>query len=761
MATTLPTRPAPPTLPEAAPPRPVPPRRRWGAVVARAAEPVLAVGAVLAASASLDSFFAGGGWVLPVVVAAVVGGALGWATTWRRVPPWAVAPVVLVVLVVGQLYGLHAARTTYGLPRAAAWRATADGLVSGWAYMLTVTLPADVTPDLLALPTALVLAAACTAVTLVLRTRLVVAAALPALVVLVAGLAVTAGLGASATVPTLGVLTATHLLVLLRANRASTDDGASVADAQAVGVDLAARRRHSTAGRVLLGLPGAVVVVALALLGAATLPLADGADRADPRTAYHPPVEVDQGLSPLVQVRPQLTEPPVPRYRVRVRTAGDPADVTLVRLAALDRFDGALWTQGGRFVLTGSQLPHGTAYAAGADTVRLDVEVLTAPGPFLPVVGEPVALRGVRAALDEPSGTLVRADDEADVTYTVTGRVAHLDGVQEAGPPAADPRLLALPDAPAWVTDRAAAARAAGTTPWAQLDALATALRALPYDPQGLPGHSYGAVERLLRTPDPEPGYAEQHASAFAVVARALGYPSRVAVGYRLAPERAVDGVVEVLSTDVHAWPEVLLDGYGWVPFEPTDVTRTPEQARDEPEVPPVAPDDAVAQPTQAQTGGTGTTGPGAVERVARTGALVVAAVVLGIVLLAAAVALVKALRRARRRTRGSPAVRVAAAWREACDALREQGLPVAPSRTPLETAATARGTAAADGVTALASLTTVAVCGPAEPTPATARRAWGLADEVRRDLTTRTPAVRRLLAAVDPRTLRAPRATG
>lgn len=761
------------------------PRRTWGPTVARVAEPVLAVVTVVAGATALAPFFAGTGWVLPVLVAAVVGGALAWLVTWRRLPAWALAPVGLAALVVGQLYGLHAGRTLYGLPRTDALRATADGLLSGWARMLTVTLPADTTPDLLALPVALAFTGAYAAVLLVQRTRLVVGVALPALVVLAAGLALTATRPTWALAPTVALLASALLLVLVRANRASTDDGASLDDARAVGVDLAAQRRHTTAGRVVIGLPGAAVVVALAVLGAQALPLADGTGRADPRTVYSPPVQVDQGLSPLVLLRPQLTDPAVPLYRVRLRTDGAAADVDRVRLTALDRFDGALWTQGGRFVLAGSTLPHSTRYAAGADTVRLDVEVLGG-GAFLPVVGEPVGLTGVTAALDETSGTLVRADEDvaapgADAqdagtdagagagatSYAVTGLVAHLDGVHDAGPPAGDAGLLALPDAPSWVAERADLARAAGTTPWAQLDALATSLRALPYDPLGLPGHSYGAVERVLRTQDPLPGYAEQHASAFAVVARALGYPTRVAVGYRLDPARAVDGVVEVLSTDAHAWPEVLLDGYGWVAFEPTDVANTVDSPqRDEPEVPQVAPDDAVAQPTQADDaaddGGTEVAG-GLLGRVVRRGVLVVVGLVLGLALLAAAVALTKTLRRARRRTRGTPAARVAAAWRETCDLLREQGVPVALTRTPLEVAAVVPGArgpaaAAAEQVTDLATLVTATVCGPADPTDATARRAWALATDARRAVDARTPLPRRVLAAVDPRTLRRPR---
>ncbi len=57
-----------------------------------------------------------------------------------------------------------------------------------------------------------------------------------------------------------------------------------------------------------------------------------------------------------------------------------------------------------------------------------------------------------------------------------------------------------------------------------------------------------------------------------AVMARELGIPARVAVGF-LQPER--DGDSWVYSAhDLHAWPELFFPGSGWVRFEPTPPTR-------------------------------------------------------------------------------------------------------------------------------------------------------------------------------------------
>jgi len=64
-------------------------------------------------------------------------------------------------------------------------------------------------------------------------------------------------------------------------------------------------------------------------------------------------------------------------------------------------------------------------------------------------------------------------------------------------------------------------------------------------------------------------GYCQQFAWAFAVLARLVGIPSRVAVGYT-AGARGTDGTWHVTTSDAHAWPELYFAGQGWLRFEPT-----------------------------------------------------------------------------------------------------------------------------------------------------------------------------------------------
>jgi transglutaminase-like putative cysteine protease/uncharacterized membrane protein YhaH (DUF805 family) len=64
-------------------------------------------------------------------------------------------------------------------------------------------------------------------------------------------------------------------------------------------------------------------------------------------------------------------------------------------------------------------------------------------------------------------------------------------------------------------------------------------------------------------------GFCVQFASTMAVMARTLGIPARVAVGFATGDQDA-DGDYIVGLHDAHAWPELYFQGVGWVAFEPT-----------------------------------------------------------------------------------------------------------------------------------------------------------------------------------------------
>ncbi|WP_148614684.1 transglutaminaseTgpA domain-containing protein [Nocardioides rubriscoriae] len=99
---------------------------------------------------------------------------------------------------------------------------------------------------------------------------------------------------------------------------------------------------------------------------------------------------------------------------------------------------------------------------------------------------------------------------------------------------------------------------------------------ALPDDPGGGVG-----TGELLDFLDPDAkggrvGYCEQFAAAMGVMARQLGIPARVAVGF-LKPEPVTSqpGTFVYSSHDLHAWVELFFPGAGWVLFDPTPDART------------------------------------------------------------------------------------------------------------------------------------------------------------------------------------------
>lgn len=89
-------------------------------------------------------------------------------------------------------------------------------------------------------------------------------------------------------------------------------------------------------------------------------------------------------------------------------------------------------------------------------------------------------------------------------------------------------------------------------------------------------GGSVDFLERFLF--ETQTGYCQQFATAFALLARAEGIPTRVVVGF--LPGSAVQGeddTYEVSGLHTHAWPEVYFEDYGWVRFDPTPRLEAPQ----------------------------------------------------------------------------------------------------------------------------------------------------------------------------------------
>lgn len=63
-------------------------------------------------------------------------------------------------------------------------------------------------------------------------------------------------------------------------------------------------------------------------------------------------------------------------------------------------------------------------------------------------------------------------------------------------------------------------------------------------------------------------GYCTHYATAFVLLARAEGFPARYVQGFCVPITNEKETVV--YSDMAHAWPEIYIEGKGWIPFEPT-----------------------------------------------------------------------------------------------------------------------------------------------------------------------------------------------
>lgn len=109
------------------------------------------------------------------------------------------------------------------------------------------------------------------------------------------------------------------------------------------------------------------------------------------------------------------------------------------------------------------------------------------------------------------------------------------------------------------------------TTQWERLKAIEKALSGFEYNTRP------GKLPEEVDTPqdyldyfllESQRGYCVHYATAFVLLAQAEGVPARYVEGFCIPLEK--NRFMEVSSNKSHAWPEVYLEGFGWVAFEPT-----------------------------------------------------------------------------------------------------------------------------------------------------------------------------------------------
>ncbi len=609
------------TRPAPAPPRPSPPS--WavpallgatGCAGALAAAPLFSGATAVVVTAAATACVA-------TVLAAATGRMTARRTRWTRG-----AAVLAAGLIGAALSGwwlVVPSTTLAGIPGAGSIRALVAGGTATLAAVGHAQPPVQTTPDLrlafavtagslVALAQAmwatfrrplpalaplgviLLVAAALTQHRDLLATAAWLAAAV--LVLLAAGQAGpahrAAALTPTATTPTATTPTAT-------APTAATSAPTGVLAAAPTATPAATRPTAAARGR----LPGArrssgpparhaVIGSALAALAVAAGVLAGTAPLAGSRLTIHR--HVAAAPQTLVVGTPSADLLPVKIHlaQTKVFTVTSP-QASYWQLTTLDTYTGTGWIEGrggARSVpppppsgdgpaaaRRGRTAGQGPTTGRGTLTLVQQVQVQGLDSPWLPAAPVPttVTVTGVGAAhVDPVSGEVVR--DVTPDRYRVTSSVTAMSAGDLAALPAPAPArwlqpYLRLPHQPAAAVHLAHHLVAGASGPYRRALALVRFFTSGRFRytlaPPPYPARSNPLMAFLTAT---RAGYCQQFASAFAVLARLDGLPTRLAVGFTTGEPTGHD-TYQVTGADAHVWPEVYLGATaGWVSFEPT-----------------------------------------------------------------------------------------------------------------------------------------------------------------------------------------------
>jgi TgpA N-terminal domain/Transglutaminase-like superfamily/Domain of unknown function (DUF4129) len=488
-------------------------------------------------------------------------------------------------------------------------------------------------------------------------------------------------------------------------------------------------------------------------------------------------------LNPFVSLRTRLTaQEDVPMFRARTTQR------ERWRLMVYDRFDGTDFAPSSdpraNLVAFQGPIPGDQDPDLPVTQVTQRVEIQELGSFWLPAATTPVRVEAGRRVLANQTFASLTINQKLrkGFGYTVVSQVPDIDADDLAGP--VDyrdyPEMARYTETGTLdpeVRERADAVVEAkkATTPFAKALAIQDYLRSSEFRYNlNVPALSAGGNQLRRFLTQVREGYCEQFAIAMAMMARQVGVPSRVAVGFT-AGELADNGWVQVTTHDAHAWPELWFPDAGWVPFEPTPradgtvslpiyttpagripagaegaasqpstsgATATTNPATRAPEPPPADNSDPLA--------GAGTSRSWLEHPVVRVG--------LAVVLLVALVPGVKWARNllARRRAGRRPRDAVAESYAEVAGWARDAGIGRRRAETP---AAYARRVADdfagdADPLVELTGLFERAEYAAAEPDGDQAERARRLARSARARLAGRLGWRRRLVATVSPRSL-------
>ncbi len=564
----------PPTLPSVGHRPNIPPeaaqRSRdgdWSSAAGGTAVATLALAALtIASAAGFARVFSGAGWLLPVFGTAVGSLAVSWVTRRSRLHAVAAAVVDLAAIAMLTIWTVVPSSTRFGLPLAHTWRAVGAALTQLQQSFSATVAPVPVTPGFLLLAVAGTGVVAVLGDWLAIRARSALQGAFPALFLFVVCSAAGTPRGRTWAAP----LFVGGVLLHLLAHR--------VTIGRAGEVYFANRSAGVTRWTIAVGVATSATAVIAALLLAPALAAANGHGVLGWKGEGPGWAGGNREVpSPIVDLQTRL----ITKSATEVFTVRSPVP-SYWRLTSLDQFNGVQWQSTDSYVGVRGHLPGVRPATPGTRQVAQDFHIEALDSIWMPTAFSPEAIDGGgQVSWDPISGSLLGAKATSNgldyhltsLQYLSTVTASELASAPSPPADATTAHYLQLPaSVPPRVRSLAKAITAGAHTEYAKALALQNYFIDNPAFSYSLepPSDGYGIDALTTFLFQTKQGYCQQFAGAYAVLARAAGLPTRLAVGFTTGEATGPD-TYQVRDADAHTWPEVYFGkAIGWLPFEPT-----------------------------------------------------------------------------------------------------------------------------------------------------------------------------------------------
>jgi transglutaminase-like putative cysteine protease len=301
-----------------------------------------------------------------------------------------------------------------------------------------------------------------------------------------------------------------------------------------------------------------------------------------------PPSVFGQGINPILQLGQNLRRNSSTVALTYTTTSATPP---YLKVATLRDFTGKTWKPSGtsKNDMFEGQLGLHQDIKAHEDSTKITIRNLRSV--LLPVPYPAEDVTGLEGTwLFQRMGQTIKAEhgDTQGQTYavkslTIEPTAKQMRQLVTVVGPSLKP-FVALPSKmPAIIADTARKVTSNSPTDYDKALALQKYLRDgdFTYSTTAPVAHGYdgNGVDVIAAFLKQKQGYCVHFSSTMAVMARTLGIPSRVAVGY--APGKILGSsggktVYQNTSDDLHAWTELYFQGAGWIGFEPTPGVGSP-----------------------------------------------------------------------------------------------------------------------------------------------------------------------------------------